>query len=157
MIGWWFVWPLLLIFLFWLWMSSWWPTSYRWRQGYDPDEPSRPIGPGAWGYRSPWLWGSKAGKYRGMGPAGYQRSDSRIHEDVSDALTMSDDVDATGLTVSVTSGIVTLSGSVPSRSQKRLAEAIADSVSGVRDVRNDLHIEAVPPQQPLQQVRQTPA
>lgn len=145
MVGWWLVWPLLLILLFWLWMLSWWPAGHRWRQGYYPDEPWRPGGGGPWGYHGSWPLGSRPGTQRGKGPAGYQRSESRITEDVNDALTMNDDLDATAILVIVTGGVVTLTGSVSSRGQKRLAEAIADSVPGVRDIKNDLRIEALPP------------
>ncbi len=37
--------------------------------------------------------------------------------------------------------MVTLTGNVPSRREKRLAEDIADSVIGVQDVQNQLHVE----------------
>lgn len=75
----------------------------------------------------------------GRGPKGYQRSDSRILEDVCDRLTYSE-VDAGDIEVRVENGEVTLSGSVHDRSDKRRAEDIAEEVSGVRDVHNNIRV-----------------
>ncbi|HET9930368.1 MAG TPA: BON domain-containing protein, partial [Polyangiaceae bacterium] len=79
--------------------------------------------------------------HRGVGPAGYSRSDERIKEDVSDALTDHEEVDAKEIEVSVKNGEVTLSGSVDARYMKRLAEDIAERVRGVRDVRNEIRVK----------------
>jgi hypothetical protein len=84
---------------------------------------------------------SGQGSHRGRGPAGYNRSDDRIKEDVSDALTDHEDVDASEIEVTVKSGEVTLSGTVEARYMKRLAEDIAERVRGVRDVRNELRVK----------------
>ncbi|HEU4624704.1 MAG TPA: BON domain-containing protein [Steroidobacteraceae bacterium] len=78
--------------------------------------------------------------YMGRGPKGYSRSDQRITEDVSDRLTEDWGVDAVDIEVSVTSGEVTLSGTVPTREQKRRAENIAAEVLGVKDVQNNLRV-----------------
>jgi osmotically-inducible protein OsmY len=78
--------------------------------------------------------------YRGRGPRGYIRSDDRIREDVSDRLTDNPILDASDVEVSVSSGEVTLSGHVDSRYSKRLAEDIAEDVSGVRHVQNNLRV-----------------
>jgi osmotically-inducible protein OsmY len=75
----------------------------------------------------------------GRGPKGYQRSDSRVLEDVCDRLTYSD-VDAENIEVRVENGEVTLSGSVPDRSDKRRAEDVVEAVSGVRDVHNNIRV-----------------
>jgi osmotically-inducible protein OsmY len=64
---------------------------------------------------------------------------------VNDRLCESWDIDASDIEVRVNQGEVTLSGTVASRREKRVAEAIADSVSGVRDVHNDLGVRAVSP------------
>ena len=55
---------------------------------------------------------------------------------------MTDDpaLDASEIVVEVIDGEVTLSGSVMSRDQKRLAEDVAESVSGVKDVTNQLRV-----------------
>ena len=79
--------------------------------------------------------------YAGRGPKGYKRSDERIREDVSEALTRSHDVDATNIEVAVNDGIVTLTGSVDDRHAKRMAEDVAQDVSGVRDVQNQLRVQ----------------
>jgi osmotically-inducible protein OsmY len=79
--------------------------------------------------------------YAGRGPKGYKRSDERIREDVSEALTRSHEVDATNIEVAVNDGIVTLTGSVDDRHAKRMAEDVAQDVSGVRDVQNQLRVQ----------------
>ena len=77
---------------------------------------------------------------RGKGPKGYRRSDERIREDVCDLLSDNPKVDATDIEVSVENGEVTLSGTVRSRDDKRRAEYVADAISGVRDVHNQLRL-----------------
>lgn len=79
--------------------------------------------------------------HRGRGPVGYTRSDERILEDASDALTDDWRVDARKIQVTVSNGEVTLEGTVPSRQQKRRAEDCVDDLSGVRHVQNNLRIE----------------
>jgi osmotically-inducible protein OsmY len=82
----------------------------------------------------------RAGQHRGRGPRGYRRSDDRIKEDVNDRLSDHDYLDASDVEVSVDNTEVTLSGTVNSRYSKRLAEDIAENVSGVTYVQNDLRI-----------------
>ncbi len=76
--------------------------------------------------------------HRGRGPKGYRRSDARIQEDVSDRLADDPYVDASDVEVAVANGEVTLSGSVDSRHARRRAEDIAEQVSGVSYVQNNL-------------------
>ncbi|WP_134496348.1 BON domain-containing protein [Microvirga pakistanensis] len=83
----------------------------------------------------------QAGQHRGRGPKGYQRSDARIMEDVNDRLTEDPHIDASEIEVSVSNREVTLSGTVNSRFEKRHAEDIAASVSGVTHVQNNLRIQ----------------
>lgn len=83
-----------------------------------------------------------AGSFRGRGPKSYQRSDARILEDVNDRLTDDPHLDASEIEVRVENREVTLAGSVPSRFEKRHAEDIAESVSGVTHVQNNLRIAA---------------
>jgi hypothetical protein len=89
-------------------------------------------------------WGDEPGDHRGRGPKGYKRSDARIHEDVNDRLTDDPTVDASGVTVTVADGEVTLDGTVTSRFAKRRAEDCADSVAGVRHVQNNLRVDTTP-------------
>jgi osmotically-inducible protein OsmY len=76
---------------------------------------------------------------RGRGPKGYRRSDERIKEDVNDRLSEGY-LDASEIEVIVMNAEVTLTGSVDSRENKRLAEDIAESVSGVSNVENRLRV-----------------
>ena len=78
--------------------------------------------------------------FRGRGPKNWRRSDERIREVVNELLTEHDGIDATEVDVNVQEGEVTLSGTVGSRWEKRLAEDIAHSCTGVRDVHNRLTI-----------------
>ncbi len=80
------------------------------------------------------------GPYVGYGPSGYARPADRIKDDINDRLTWHSHLDATDINVDVNDGVVTLTGSVDSRRDKRLAEDIADSVSGVQDVNNQLRV-----------------
>lgn len=77
--------------------------------------------------------------YRGRGPKGYQRSDTRIYEDVCDRLSLGD-VDAENIEVHVSGAEVTLSGWVRHRWDKRIAEDIAESVPGVKEVHNNVRV-----------------
>jgi osmotically-inducible protein OsmY len=79
-------------------------------------------------------------QYRGRGPKGYARSDDRIREDVNDRLTDDGSLDATDIEVDVNDREVTLSGTVNSRFDKRRAEDLAESVSGVTHVQNNIRV-----------------
>lgn len=100
-------------------------TAYGGRDAASRDYPSRD---------------STSRDYTGRGPKGYQRSDSRIYEDVCDRLSHAD-VDASNIEVSVKDGEVTLSGTVRHRSDKRRAEDVAEEVSGVREVHNSVRVD----------------
>ncbi|HEX6915424.1 MAG TPA: BON domain-containing protein [Chitinophagaceae bacterium] len=76
--------------------------------------------------------------HRGKGPKGYQRSDERIREDISDRLSDDDYVDASDIEIEVNGPEVVLKGTVTTRAEKRRAEDIAESVSGVQNVENRL-------------------
>jgi osmotically-inducible protein OsmY len=80
------------------------------------------------------------GPHRGRGPKNYHRSDDRVREDVSERLSDDGNVDASDIEVSVEEGIVTLSGTVSTRREKRLAEDCCEGVPGVKDVSNQLRV-----------------
>lgn len=84
------------------------------------------------------------GPFSGIGPEGYRRSDERIQDDVCERLTRHGNLDASGIRVSVRDGEVTLDGSVDNRRAKRLAEDVAESAFGVRDVQNRLRVRELP-------------
>lgn len=81
------------------------------------------------------------GEHHGRGPKDYRRSDDRIREDINDRLTDDGWLDATHIDVSVSEREVTLSGTVNDRAAKRRAEDIAERVSGVSDVQNNLRVK----------------
>lgn len=81
-------------------------------------------------------------KHRGKGPRDYRRSDERIREDVNDRLTDHSYLDASDISVSVKDGEVTLTGTVAERRYKRIAEDVAESVSGVKHVQNNIRVSA---------------
>lgn len=78
--------------------------------------------------------------HRGRGPRNYMRSDERIREDVNDRLTDDPQIDASDIEVAVQNREVTLTGTVQVRWAKRHAEDLAESVSGVTHVQNNLRV-----------------
>ncbi|MFL5295469.1 MAG: BON domain-containing protein [Phenylobacterium sp.] len=80
------------------------------------------------------------GAQRGRGPQGYKRSDDRISEDAHERLTDDGWLDASNISVSVSGGEVTLSGTVDNREAKHRAERIVEEISGVSHVQNNLRI-----------------
>ena len=113
--------------------------------GFGPDERPRPeFDYGDWQPTRPargrgaWAGDWDHDDYRGRGPRNYRRSDDRVREEVCEALTDDWSVDATDVNVEVKDGEVTLTGTVPSREQKRRARECAERIAGVRDVFNQL-------------------
>jgi len=76
--------------------------------------------------------------HRGKAPKNYARSDQRVFEDVCEALTAQDAIDATDITVHVERGAVMLEGSVATAHMKELAEEVIIDLPGVKSVRNML-------------------
>jgi osmotically-inducible protein OsmY len=68
------------------------------------------------------------------------RSDEDIKRDVEDELKWDPDIVSTDIAVSVKSGVVTLTGFVPSYLQKYEAEKAAKRVAGVVGVANDIEV-----------------
>ncbi len=66
------------------------------------------------------------------------QSDKQVYDNVCHALYLSPKVDATKIEVEVLNGVVKLSGLVGNRLMKKEAEACAESILGVKDVRNEL-------------------
>ncbi|HWQ36698.1 MAG TPA: BON domain-containing protein [Blastocatellia bacterium] len=85
-------------------------------------------------------WERMRGPYAGRGPQGDRRSDERIAEEINEQLTHHGMIDATQIQVRVQDGEVTHEGTVGSRAERRLAEAAAESCSGVREVFNHLRV-----------------
>lgn len=68
------------------------------------------------------------------------RLDQDIKRDVEDELKWEPAIDATDIGVAVKSGVVTLTGFVPSYAQKLEAERAAKRVAGVKGVANDIEV-----------------
>ncbi len=83
-----------------------------------------------------------SGSHRGKGPKNYKRDDSRVKDDVNDALTDHHNIDASHINVEVKEGNVILSGHVENRQAKREAEYAIDYISGVNNVENRIHVES---------------
>jgi hypothetical protein len=91
---------------------------------------------------SSWSSGGTSGTFShaGRGPKGYHRSDDRILEEVNEALKQDHDIDASDLEAQISKGEVTLTGTVCSRREKRMAEEVVESVSGVENVQNQIRV-----------------
>lgn len=77
----------------------------------------------------------------GKGPKGWKWSDERVRDAASEALYRDYEVDASDIEITVKEGVVTLTGTVESREQKRLAEESIDNLVGVVDIHNRLRIQ----------------
>ena len=77
----------------------------------------------------------------GRGPKGYQRSDERLREDISERLMQAGNVDSSEVTVNVVSGAVTLEGTVPDRYMKHCIEDVVDACPGVQDIDNRIRVD----------------
>ena len=78
--------------------------------------------------------------HRGKGPRNYKRSDDRLKEIVCDVFCDNPDLDASNIDVDVKNSEVILSGEVHDRTAKRLAEDLAEGVTGVSNVQNRIHV-----------------
>ncbi|HEV2533404.1 BON domain-containing protein [Phenylobacterium sp.] len=93
-----------------------------------------------------WFGGDEAERdrsrdYRGLGPKGYKRADERISDEAHERLTDDPWVDATNISISVSGGEITLSGTVDSREAKHRAERCVEDIAGVNHVQNNLRLD----------------
>ena len=119
------------------------PSGYeqsQWRGGYEGTQRQGSYSQSGYGQGVGYA-SIIVGRFYGRGPKGYQRSDDRILEDVSEELFRNPDIDAGDIEVQVQNGEVTLTGKVEDRRQKRLAEDLAEGCSGVKDVHNQLKVD----------------
>lgn len=86
--------------------------------------------------------GNSLSNHSGKGPRGYKRQDERITEDVNERLTQDPHIDAEDIEVSVSSGEVTLEGTVEDRRSKRMVEDLVEQISGVKNVINHLRLKS---------------
>jgi osmotically-inducible protein OsmY len=74
---------------------------------------------------------------------GQLKSDSRIQQEVLQELKWDSRIDATKIGVTVDQGVVTLTGTVGSFTEKWAAQEAAHRVTGVLDVANDLRVKTM--------------
>lgn len=85
-------------------------------------------------------FGEGDAQHRGRGPSGYKRTDERISDEVNERLTEDPWLDASGISIAVSGGEVTLNGTVPEREAKHRAERLVEDLSGVTHVQNNLRV-----------------
>jgi hypothetical protein len=78
-------------------------------------------------------------RYR-SGPKGYQRSDERLREDISERLMQAQHIDSSDVTVEVRGAKVILEGTVPDRYMKHAIEDLSDAAPGVQDIDNRIRV-----------------
>jgi len=76
-----------------------------------------------------------------IAPRNFRRDDANIYDSVGEALSEAG-LDVSDVEIEVAGGVVTLSGSVPARSERLAAEDIASRVLGVRDVVNHIQVRS---------------
>jgi osmotically-inducible protein OsmY len=69
-----------------------------------------------------------------------RRPDESLARELLEILTKDPELDSTEIEVEVEGGAVTLSGTVDSSDARLLAEELVESVSGVREVHNNLKV-----------------
>ncbi|HEV7135961.1 MAG TPA: BON domain-containing protein [Steroidobacteraceae bacterium] len=75
------------------------------------------------------------------GPKGYQRSDERLREDISERLMQARHIDSSDVTVQVAAAKVILEGTVPERRMKHAIEDLVDACPGVQDIENGIRVK----------------
>lgn len=84
---------------------------------------------------------AESGPHAGRGPRGYKPVETRALDEVCERLTRHGDLDASDIEVTIDGDEIKLEGTVDSRYAKRLAEDIAESVRGIKDVHNHLRLK----------------
>ena len=80
--------------------------------------------------------------HRGRGPKNYRRSDEFLREMICEQLTEDPFIDAVDVSVDVQEGEVTLTGTVPMRSQKMEIEDMVADINGVTEIHNMLAVRS---------------
>ena len=75
------------------------------------------------------------------GPKGYQRSDERLREDISERLMEAEYLDTSDVTVEVSGAKVVLEGTVPERRMKHAIEDLVDACPGVLDIDDRIRVK----------------
>lgn len=115
----------------------------RYGNVYYPKSPRRSErGVQSFDYHRGQSWGSSVESMRGKGPKGYRRRDDRILEEINDRLTDDSHLDASDIEVAVKNGEVILSGAVRTKKDKRWAEELVESISGVTNLENRIRVSS---------------
>lgn len=143
-------------------MPSYFGTGTHYGGGYDTAPGTRASGSGnlgalGYGREGAWSdsedWTPETGEfakgadlvrpsYRGRGPRGYARSDQRLKEIICERLTDDPRIDASDVSVDVNQSVVRLTGSVSQRRTKYAIEDLIERCHGVKDVDNQLRVQA---------------
>lgn len=83
----------------------------------------------------------ETGRFRGVGPKGYERSDERLREIICERLTDEPSVDASEVSLEVKDKVVKLSGFVSDRQTKFTIEDLVERCGGVKDIDNQLRVK----------------
>src|SRR4026207_839808 len=75
-----------------------------------------------------------------MGTSLLWQTDTQLHDAVQHQLDWDPEIDATGIAVTASDGVITLTGFVGSYAAKLAAESTGKRVRGVRAVANDLQV-----------------
>jgi osmotically-inducible protein OsmY len=78
-------------------------------------------------------------------PPGESRSAERMKDEIQQLLARQGQIDASTIAVEVKDGVVTLSGNVDSRAEKRMAERIAKNAFGVLEMISNLSVNTEEP------------
>ena len=115
-----------------------WRSDWRRDPPYAPFEPGHPRREGQpFGARE--AYGRSEHRYP-PGPKGYQRSDERLREDISERLMQARYLDSSEVTVEVSGAKVVLDGTVPERRMKHAIEDLVDACPGVQDIDNRIRV-----------------
>jgi osmotically-inducible protein OsmY len=110
-------------------------SSYGSEQGYGQSFGQHDLNRGQYGQ-------GIGQSYQGRGPKSFKRTDDRIKEEVNEMLMRDHAVDAQDIEVEVKDGEVTLTGSVPERRMKHLAEECIERCYGVKEITNQLRVKS---------------
>jgi hypothetical protein len=115
-------------------------TMSDWERGFHH---GRAVGEQGYGaeYRGHDGYGGSPERGIGRGPKNYVRTDERMREEICERL-IAQAHDWSDVEVHVSDGEATLTGTVRSRDMKYEAERVAASVSGIKDVTNQLRVKS---------------
>ncbi len=114
-------------------------SSYGQGSTYNQSNPATTQRP--WNENSMGGSQQQTGRYHGVGPKGYTRSDDRLKEEICDMLTRHHEIDASDVEVEVKDGEVTLTGSVPDRRMKHMVEDATERSYGIKEIHNQIKVK----------------